>query len=76
MTTTRFCHGCGIGGFEHIFTFDMYVTFNHWSKNSLDSADVAGDSRQGELLRSSLRLQLREGATVLRHKGTNKRNQK
>lgn len=54
----------------------MYITFNHWSENSLDPAVVAGDSRKGELPKGSLHLDLQGRATALLHEGTNEGDQK
>lgn len=54
----------------------MYITLNHWSENSLDPVVVAGDCRQGELLKGSLHLDLQGRATALLHEATNEGDQK
>lgn len=53
----------------------MYITSNHWSKNCLDPVVVAGDARQGELLKGSIHPDLQGRATALRHEGTNEGDQ-
>lgn len=54
----------------------MYISFNHWSENSLNLVVVAGDSWQGQLLEGSLHLDLKGSATVLLHDGKNEDDQK